>query len=396
MANVLVEETSLTNIANAIRSKNGTTTTYKPGEMASAINNIQTNENLSTELTEQDTLINNQEIAIDDIMLVMQNIINNGGGEVVTENLFSNDYSQIGYGDTYITSNGYTLTNILWSDLTPYTGQTVAWYVTNPIEIKSDTWYKYEGFSSGNNPAACFLGADQTTIYNGFVYKGSGKFLTPKNAKYIVMTVARTNMETMSVIEMTEAEINEYKMESLINRTIVNYSSDTLTSVGNYAFHSCTSLTTVNLPQATSLGTSAFNNCTAMTSIEIPLVQSITTQTFYACHSLENLIMPSLKTIGAQGVRNCNKLTIVDVGVCTSIGALSFENCPKLNAVIIRTSSVCSLANVSAFTGTLIASGTGYIYVPDSLIDSYKSATNWSTYANQIRPIGSFIGGGVE
>ena len=41
MAKVLVNETNLTNIANAIREKNGTTDTYKPSEMATAISNIQ-------------------------------------------------------------------------------------------------------------------------------------------------------------------------------------------------------------------------------------------------------------------------------------------------------------------------------------------------------------------
>ena len=42
MANVLVEETSLQNIANSIREKTGTTDTYKPSEMASAISSIET------------------------------------------------------------------------------------------------------------------------------------------------------------------------------------------------------------------------------------------------------------------------------------------------------------------------------------------------------------------
>lgn len=37
--------------------------------------------------------------------------------------------------------------------------------------------------------------------------------------------------------------------------------------------------------------------------------------------------------------------------------------------------------------GTAIASATGYIYVPQSLVDQYKAATNWATYANQIRAI---------
>lgn len=45
MANVLVEENSLTAIANSIRGKNGTTNTYKPGEMAAAINAIETGGN---------------------------------------------------------------------------------------------------------------------------------------------------------------------------------------------------------------------------------------------------------------------------------------------------------------------------------------------------------------
>lgn len=40
MSKVLVSEENLTNIANAIREKNGETTTYKPNEMAGAIQNI--------------------------------------------------------------------------------------------------------------------------------------------------------------------------------------------------------------------------------------------------------------------------------------------------------------------------------------------------------------------
>ena len=30
---------------------------------------------------------------------------------------------------------------------------------------------------------------------------------------------------------------------------------------------------------------------------------------------------------------------------------------------------------------------TGYIYVPRALVNSYKAATNWSTFASQIRAI---------
>lgn len=337
---------------------------------------------------------NNTDLA--SILNTINNLPSSSGGEVVAENIFSNDYSQIGYTGNYIKTTGYTTTGVLWSDLTKYTGQSDTWCVTNPIEIKPDTWYKYEGFSSGNNPACCFLGSDKTTIYEGFIYKGAGTFYTPEEAKYIVMSVAKANIGTMSVKKMTEAEIKASETEAIIKRTITRYSNDNLTSVGSYAFHSCTSLAYVNLPKATSLGTSAFNNCTALSSIEIPLVSSINIQTFYACNSLTSLTMPSLKTIGSQGVRANKKLAKVDLGVVTSIGALSFDGCSLLDTCIIRTSSVCTLVNVSAFTGTPIASGTGYIYVPDDLLASYRTATNWSTYAEQIVPLSTYSEDEIE
>lgn len=45
MSKALVTESYLTDIGNAIRSKNGSTTKYKPSEMAAAINNIKTQDN---------------------------------------------------------------------------------------------------------------------------------------------------------------------------------------------------------------------------------------------------------------------------------------------------------------------------------------------------------------
>jgi hypothetical protein len=55
--------------------------------------------------------------------------------------------------------------------------------------------------------------------------------------------------------------------------------------------------------------------------------------------------------------------------------------------ILPKTGDICNLLNTNAFVNTPIAKSTGYIYVPRALVDSYKSATNWSTYANQIRAI---------
>lgn len=55
MAKVLVEETNLTNIGNAIRGQNGSTTKYKPGEMADAISAIETEPTLQSKTVSPST-----------------------------------------------------------------------------------------------------------------------------------------------------------------------------------------------------------------------------------------------------------------------------------------------------------------------------------------------------
>jgi hypothetical protein len=111
-----------------------------------------------------------------------------------------------------------------------------------------------------------------------------------------------------------------------------------------YAFKNCSKLTSVNFPAATSIGNEAFDGCRELTSVNFP--------------------------------------------AATSIGTYAFDGCSKLTSVILRnTSSVVTIYNTNVFTNTPIKSGTGYIYVPAALVDSYKAATNWSAYAAQIRAI---------
>lgn len=175
--------------------------------------------------------------------------------------------------------------------------------------------------------------------------------------------------------------------DSIVTREVTSYTNERVTSIGNQAFMNAASLKSISFPNAKSAGLSSFNACTSLTDVDLPLLESVNTQTFYGCNALVRLNLPKLKTASVQSVRNCAKLAIVDLGNATSISALSFDNCAALECFIIRTSSLCKLAATSALTNTKIASGTGYIYVPASLVDSYKNASNWSTYAGQIRAI---------
>ena len=208
-------------------------------------------------------------------------------------------------------------------------------------------------------------------------------------------TIQITENGTHDVTNYASAEVNvptggggdNSAEDALIARTVTTYSNDRVTTVGANAFHNCTMLTTVSLPKVTSVGNSSFNNCTDLTSLYLPLVKTINIQSFYLCKSLETIELPSLTAVTTQSLRLCSKLVKVDLGAATNIAALAFGGCSLMETLIIRTSTRCSLANTSAISDTKIAAGTGYVYVPRSLVDSYKSATNWSTYAAQFRAI---------
>ena len=83
----------------------------------------------------------------------------------------------------------------------------------------------------------------------------------------------------------------------------------------------------------------------------------------------------------------CSNLAKIDFDVLEEMKDADFYQCSALTAVIIRSPAVCTMSDSNAFKSTPIASGSGYIYVPAALVDSYKAATNWTKYANQIRAI---------
>ena len=123
------------------------------------------------------------------------------------------------------------------------------------------------------------------------------------------------------------------------------------------------------------------------TSIVIPSgTTSIGIQAFNSCYSLSNVNIPdSVTSIGHSAFYNCRSLTSVAIpsGV-TNIGRYAFGDCSGLASVTVNATTPPT-AGSNLFQNTPIASGTGYIYVPD--VDAYKQASGWDTYATQIMAI---------
>lgn len=164
---------------------------------------------------------------------------------------------------------------------------------------------------------------------------------------------------------------------------------DTITSIGTSAFQNCFSLKNVVIPdEMTSIGGSAFNNCSALLEIKIPYgLTGIAGSAYQYCYSLQNITIPDTVTgIGNYAFITCYSLTSVIIPESvTSMGIHAFNNCNGILEYHFEGTEPLSLAS----TNSLGVSSDTIIYVPyssdHSVLDAYKAATNWSTYASQIQ-----------
>jgi hypothetical protein len=162
---------------------------------------------------------------------------------------------------------------------------------------------------------------------------------------------------------------------------LTNVDLPAVTSIGLSAFDKCSQLKAVNLPLVTSADDNAFSNCPQLTEISLPAATNIGNVAFAGCVGLTEISLPAATSIGGSAFLRCSQLTSISLPAATSIGMAAFAYCSNLTKVILgNTSGVATLANTNAFMNAPNA----IIYVPDELVDSYKSATNWSTYADRI------------
>ena len=168
------------------------------------------------------------------------------------------------------------------------------------------------------------------------------------------------------------------------------------TRIGSSAFYSCPSLIGADFPKCSIISGNAFNNCTSLISANFPICTSIGSRAFYSCSSLVSVNFPACKSIASSAFEYCTSLTEVKLPVCTSIGSRAFLGCSNLMSVILEHSSIVTLSSANIFSRTPLSvsnsSGVfGSIYVPFSLVKSYKTATNWSVYADRITVYGDGI-----
>ena len=174
---------------------------------------------------------------------------------------------------------------------------------------------------------------------------------------------------------------------------------DSVTSIGNAAFDSCTNLKNIIIGNSVkNIGYFAFESCKNLTSVIIPnSVTSIGDNAFYRCTNLKNIIIGnSVKNIGYSAFESCENLTSVIIpNSVTNMGGGVFRRCTNLKSVTIG-NSVASIGNCAFDDCTNLKSVT----IPNSVASigdcAFYGCTNLKsvTIPNSVTSIGdsAFLG----
>ena len=154
------------------------------------------------------------------------------------------------------------------------------------------------------------------------------------------------------------------------------------TKIINYgAFTACTALLHVDFPELISVGVWTFQDTTKLSYAFFPKVVSVGANGFMRS-GIEEVELPKCTTLGSSAFAACKKLKKIKIPVCKTIEKSVFSECSALEEIFLGGVTVVpSLINSNALNGT---PDTMKIIVPDALVDSFKTATNWSTYAGRI------------
>ena len=306
---------------------------------------------------------------------------------------YVSEYGKLNIGQMYITNDGKTRLHIKLEDgrLKPRLGlgingsAIVDWGDNSQTDTMTGS-----SFSTAVYQEHEYSAPGEYTI--SIAVTGKIQFLGDSSSKSQLLTKADGDANTNDVyrnsIESIEigsniSSIEDYAFQncySLTNITIPN----NVTSIGYYAFNYCCSLTNITIPSnVTDISISAFQSCYSLTNIIIPSnATAIASSTFQDCYSLTNIIIPNnVTSIGNYAFSGCYSLTNITIpNNVTNIGISTFGDCFGLGFIKFESSTPAKILGKQAWDSI---PNDCIIYIPQGSLIAYTSNNNYpnsSTY----------------
>ena len=340
----------LTDVANAIRAKKGSTDLINPQNFSAEIASLSGGLEI-VDMTETTATIEPNKVYVWGMVASLNITL---GASTDDSDFFAFRFRCSKPTMTSLTVNGAT-----WADDTELDE------VGKPV-LDLGSWYQCEikgGTSALYARLAHYIPFEDSNVEAVLLAKGVGDGLgvTYKDAAKVtsISTWFKGNADITAFSEF----VNFSGISGLVLYAFQNCTSlaeitfpGSLTSIGGTAFKNCTSLAEITLPASlTSIEDSAFQNCSTLAEITFPgSLTSIGGTAFENCTSLAEITLPaSLTSIGNYAFNGCSSLTRVvnlENTKVTSISVAAFRNCTSLAEVTLP-AGVISIGN-GAFQGT--------------------------------------------
>lgn len=177
---------------------------------------------------------------------------------------------------------------------------------------------------------------------------------------------------------------NEYENGIVSQEISGAYTNNRITEIHAYAFRNCTGLTSITAPNVTKTGGNAFDGCTSLSSVSLPSLTNLSSNCFSNA-SVTTVTLPSIVNFTSYVFQTCLAGDyVIDLGQgLQSLTAQAFYGTNNMTSCVLilrRTAGVVTAAGADSMPKPLWnASKVGTLYVPQSLLASYQTASNWST-----------------
>lgn len=409
----------LTDVADSIREKTQETGTIKADEFDVYINNIETGSKVQLQTTSVVPTTSLQVIQPSDGYDGFSTIYVNAVDSSIDANI-----------QPYNIKKGVS---ILGTE-----GSLLVEEPTGTIEITSNGSYNVKNYASakvtvGDNPITKGVIVN-TCNSNGYPTDVSIVGITTIPTSFMTGGTLLKYVKTIHTNDTTT--VGNYAFQDLANLVTVEMSNvtnillrsfggcsklnipklpDGLIQIGQDGFRQCSALALSELPSSVKeIGSEAFYYCKTLQLTELPEgLEKINSGAFNGCSGIKITTLPkSLTLLDKNAFKGCSAITTMTIPSnitnipdacfqsCKALKELYFEGDTNINGyypfswcvfekIVFRNATKVPTIDATAFSNVdnLKTGGTCVIYVPDTLLDEWKVAENWTTYANFIKPL---------